>query len=688
MLFVYPAFLLGLLSLAIPVIIHLFHFRQYKKVYFSNVQFLKNIQQQRSSRNKLKKILILITRLLALLFLVLAFARPFIPARQHISAGKTHLVSVFVDNSYSMQTLNREGSLLDEARRRAKEIASGYGMNDRFQLLTQDLEGRHQRLLSRDEFYDEVDKIKVSAQSRQLQQVINRQQSLLNTQFNGDKAIYILSDFQKNMFSSKALKTDSTTALNLIKLRSNLLANVTVDSVWLLSAVHRPGESEKLVVRLHNYADEKAEKVPLKLLVNGEQKALGGFTIKARGVQNDTLSFSGLKPGWQQAEIDLQDHPVSFDDQFYFSFKVQQKMPLLLVDGGTPDKYLTAVFATDGFFEPRNVHDGNVDYAGLSGYPLVVLSNIKAISTGLAQQLKTYVNKGGTLLVFPADGADVTSYRSLLLPIAADYPGTVSANAGKVARINLQNPVFKNTFEQLPQNPDLPLVTRYYELTGTSRSGRESLMDLPGGKTFFAVYPYGKGKTYLSAVPLDDSYSNLPHHALLVPLLLRIALLSGHDPALFYTIGGDEIVETLPIQSTDKQLLKLHMGQQVIIPDVRQQEGGTMLYLSDQVREPGNYRLQRQDSLMAVLAFNNNRSESDLTYMDEAELKALSGGKQSTVIQAGAASLKDTVAKANIGLELWKLCIILALISLAAEILLTRYYQPQEQVVLEPNNPI
>ncbi|RKR84435.1 putative membrane protein (TIGR02226 family) [Mucilaginibacter gracilis] len=686
MLFVYPAFLFGLLSLAIPVIIHLFHFRQYKKVYFSNVQFLKNIQQQQSSRKNLKKLLILITRLLAVFFLVLAFARPFIPAKQNITVGKTHLVSIFVDNSYSMQTVNREGSLLDEARRRAKEIASGYGINDRFQLLTQDFEGRHQRLLNRDEFNDEVDKIKISPQSRQLQQVVNRAQSLLNTQFNGQKALYVISDFQKNMFSPKAITTDTAVQLGLVELKPNLLPNIAVDSVWLLSAVHRPGESEKLVVRLHNYADQKAEKVPLKLLINGQQKALGGFTLNARGVQNDTLSFSGLQAGWQQGEIDLQDNPVNFDNQFYFTFKVQQQMPLLLVDGGAPNPYIQAVFNADAFFKPQLVHNGNIDYAGLAAYPLVVLSDLKTISTGLAQQLKTYVSNGGTLLVFPADGADVASYKLLLQPLAANYPGKVLTNGGRVSYINLQNALFKNTFEQLPQNPDLPVVQRYYDLEGSSRNSGENLMELPGGKAFFGVYPYAKGRTYVSAVPLDDSYSNLAHHALLVPLLFRIALLSGHYPALFYTIGNDEAVETLPIQATDKQVLKLHKAQQVIIPDVRQQEG-TVLYLSDQVHEAGNYTLQKQDSLIAVLAFNSSRSESDLTYLSSAELKAKISGKQGTVIQAGAASLKDTVAKTNIGLELWKLCIILALISLAAEIVLLRFYQPEKQVVPVNNNP-
>ena len=122
--FLYPAFLFALTALAIPILIHLFNFRRYQKVYFSNVQFLKEIQEQQSSRRNLKERLILAARLLALTFLVLAFAKPYIPGQNAATAGKQQAVSVFVDNSYSMSTLNREGSLLDEAKRRASEIAS------------------------------------------------------------------------------------------------------------------------------------------------------------------------------------------------------------------------------------------------------------------------------------------------------------------------------------------------------------------------------------------------------------------------------------------------------------------------------------------------------------------------------------------------------------------------------------
>jgi hypothetical protein len=676
--FLYPAFLFALLTLAIPVIIHLFNFRRYKKVYFSNVQFLKEVQEQQASNRNLKERLILASRLLALLFLVLAFARPYIPGTNQVNAGKQQVVSVFVDNSYSMQTLNREGTLLDEAKQKAKQIAASYNINDRFQLLTQDFEGKHQRLLNRTEFNDAVDAVKISPQSRELSQIIERQKSLLDMQPGAVKHSYIISDFQKNIQGSAAVQ-DAGFPVNLVQLKANSLPNVAVDSVWMLNATHRPNESERMVVRLRNYADKAAEKIPLKLLINGVQKAIGSFTVNPRSAQTDTLSFSGLQGGWQRAEIQLQDNPVTFDNKFYFTFNVTQKLPVLLINDGQPNKYLNAVFASDAFFAAKQVPDGNVDYAGLNAYPIIVLSDIKTTSAGLAQQLKTYVSKGGTLMVFPSADADISSYKAFLQPVGAAFPEKLVTEDTKVSAINLQSPVFKSIFETAPQNPDLPAVKKYYALSPGSRSG-EYLMRLQNGQPLWQGSSFGRGKVYVSAVALDESFSNLPMHALFVPVTLRIAMLSGHDQPLFYIVGNNQPIETVLLQSTEKQLVKLVKDNQTIIPDVKQQEGSTLLYLPDQLTETGIYDLKKQDSTAAVLAFNDNRSESDLSYLTAADLDKIFP-KNATLLNGNQLNAESIAGTANSGLQLWKLCIILALIFLAAEILLIRYFKTNKKSV-------
>jgi hypothetical protein len=676
--FLYTAFLFALLTLAIPVIIHLFNFRRYKKVYFSNVQFLKEVQEQQASNRNLKERLILASRLLALLFLVLAFARPYIPGANEVNVGKQQVVSVFIDNSYSMQTLNREGTLLDEAKQKAKQIAASYNINDRFQLLTQDFEGKHQRLLNRTEFNDAVDAVKISPQSRELNQIVDRQKSLMDMQAGMAKQSYIISDFQTNMQGSTTVQ-DAGFPINLVQLKANSLSNVAVDSVWMLNATHRPGESERMVVRLRNYADKTAERIPLKLVINGVQKAIGSFTVNARSAQTDTLSFSGLQGGWQRAEIQLQDNPITFDNKFYFSFNVTKQLPVLLINSGQPNKYLSAVFASDAFFAPKQVPDGNVDYAGLNVYPIIVLSDIQTISAGLAQQLKTYVNKGGTLMVFPSANADLNNYKAFLQPIGAAAPEKLVTEATKVSAINLQSPVFKSIFETAPQNPDLPTVKKYYTLTAAGRGG-EYLMRLQNGQPLWQGTTSGRGKIYVSAVALDEDFSNLPVHALFVPVMLRIALLSGHYQPLFYTAGNNQPIETIPLQSTEKQLVKLVKDKQTIIPDVKQQDGSTLLYLPDQLTETGIYDLKKQDSTAAVLAFNDNRSESDLTYLTAAGLDKMFP-KNATVLNGNKLNADTIAGAANSGLQLWKLCIILALIFLAAEILLIRYFKTHKTSV-------
>jgi len=673
--FLYPGFLFALFALAIPVIIHLFNFRQYKKVYFSNVQFLKDVQKQQSSRSNLRNRLILAARTLALAFLVLAFAKPFLPFGNAKNAGKQQAVSIFVDNSYSMQTLNREGSLLDEAKRRAKEIASAYSINDRFQLITQDFEGKQQRFLNRNEFNQAVDEVKISPQSRTLEQVIRRQQSLFDTQKNVVPAIYLISDFQKNI-AKNSIKAGNDVKITLVQIKANSLPNIAVDSVWLISPLHQPNASERIVVRLHNYGDEKAEKVPVKLLVNGETKALGSYNLGARSFRLDTLHFSGLKAGWQNGEINLNDNPVTFDNHFYFTFLVQRQLPVLQLTDRVPNQYLNAVFASDAFFKADFSPSGNVNYAGLSRYPVIYFNDVKEVSAGLAQQLQNYVKQGGTLAVFPAADANLVSYQNLLRPLGTDFPEKLTTENTKVAAINLKHPFFKDVFEKMPENPDLPLVKKYFTLTSRQRTSKINLLEMPGRTAFLSVYNSGKGKVYLAAVPLDESFSNLPRHALFVPLLFRMALLSGQNHPLFYTLGENELMEIAPPEHNDEQPLHLQKGQISLIPDVRMVDGKTQLYVADQVKETGNYRLMKKDSLLARIAFNDNRQESDLSYLTEQDLHTFFKGiKTVSYLSAGKQSLNNGITEVNSGVQLWKLCLILALLFLAAEILLIRFYK-------------
>jgi Na+/H+ antiporter NhaD/arsenite permease-like protein len=85
--FLYPNFLWALFAILIPVIIHLFYFKRFKKVYFSNTKFLKEIKEETTNKNKIKNLLVLLSRILAIVFLVLAFAQPYFPIGHKLKKG-------------------------------------------------------------------------------------------------------------------------------------------------------------------------------------------------------------------------------------------------------------------------------------------------------------------------------------------------------------------------------------------------------------------------------------------------------------------------------------------------------------------------------------------------------------------------------------------------------------------------
>jgi len=677
--FLYPGFLFALLSVAIPVIIHLFNFRKFKKVYFSNVQLLKEVEQQNSSKEKLKNILILLSRVLAIIFLVLAFSHPYIPLSNKKTTLLNNTVSIYIDNSYSMEAVNKDGNLLDEAKRRAKELIKGFGLNDRFQLLTNDFEGKHQRLLSQEEFLKALDEVKISETTRNLQQILNRQGNVFTGSSN--KYSFLISDFQKNIATNKKLETKPDIQYSFLKLNATNLPNVAVDSVWTLSPNHQPGANERLVVQVENYSEEDAVNIPLKLTINNQQKALSSVTIPAGKIKRDTLNFSGLAAGWQKGVISIKDFPVTFDDSLSFSFKVDSSFPVLSINGPDAGNYIKALFAADNYYKLTENPESNINYSGFSNYGLIILNGLKNPSTGLAQQLKTYLKAGGSVVIFPDLDADMQTYNTFLSSLSLPFIQNLNTTATKVDKIDLQNPIFKTVFEEIPKNLDLPSLNRYFNFIESNSANKETILSLPGGKSFFSKFGIGNGSVYLSASGLKPTDGNFARHPVFVPLMYRLTLNSGSESILYNTIGNETTLKSRYITLGKNQTLKLGSKNFEAIPEVRQFDGKTLIYVADQIKTAGFYNLMLADSLLAVYSFNNGRSESDMHYLSKNELDNLAGKSNLKTYDTEKDSVKVVSGANKIGQTLWKLCLILSLIFIAAEILLIRFFNNTKKTI-------
>ncbi len=335
--FVYPSFLLALLALSIPVIIHLFNFRRFKTIYFTNVRFLKNVQEETATRNRLKQLLILISRLLALAFLIFAFAQPFIPAKNQAAKSTSKAVSIYVDNSFSMEASYNDMRLLDLAKIKAGEIVNGYTINDQFHLITNDFEATHQRLLSKDEILKMIREVDVSPEVRNMDQVFNRQKDILGRIQHEQKIVYMLSDFQKNIAD---IQNDTSYKINFVLLQSQSQRNIGIDSAWFTTPVQMINQQLHLCISVKNYADQPVENVVVTVKLNDQIKALSNVAIDANSTVTDTLSFIVNEPGSQSGEISVIDYPVTFDDIFYFSFQPVSKLPVLSINGGNENQFI------------------------------------------------------------------------------------------------------------------------------------------------------------------------------------------------------------------------------------------------------------------------------------------------------------------------------------------------------------
>lgn len=182
MIFLYPLFTVAGLAIAIPILIHLFNFRKYKKVFFPDIRFLKELQEQTQKQSQLKHLLILACRILAIVSLVVAFAQPFFSKDNEKIAQGPKAVSIYIDNSFSMGIETNSLSLLDLAKGKAKDLILGFSGNDEIQLLTNDFAFNENRFLSKDEALRQLSSIQVSAKSRTASTILEKQKQLLLTQ--------------------------------------------------------------------------------------------------------------------------------------------------------------------------------------------------------------------------------------------------------------------------------------------------------------------------------------------------------------------------------------------------------------------------------------------------------------------------------------------------------------------------
>jgi hypothetical protein len=680
--FVHPEILWSLLALSIPIIVHLFNFRRFKKVLFPNVSFLKEIKQETQSKSKLKHLLILTARMLALTCLIFAFAQPYIPSTNSTQNAGDRAVSIYIDNSFSMEAENQDGRLLELAKNKALEIVNAYGPTDKFQLLTSDFEGRHQRLVSKEEMTELIQEVQVSPASRKLSEVVARQSDLLNKSGLPNKVAFEISDFQSNSTDVAAVASDTTISLRLVPTQGNRQGNVYIDSVWFASPVRQLNQPEVLYVRLGNTGDEDRENVPLRVDINGQQKSVASANLPAKSETDVAITFTNTEAGFKHGLVHADDYPIVFDDNYYFAFDVKPQIAVMNIAGKDlpkPDA-VEAVFANDPFFKYTTTSESAIDYSLFNQQNFIVVNQLAALSSGLIAELQKFASNGGSVLVFPSSNCDYTSYNSLL---ASSNIGTLNAKMNietKVNYVNYEHYIYREAFEKKEGNVELPIAKSFNELISPSSSNAEVLLKLQNGSPFLISAGYGEGKIYFASVSLDAAESNFTRHAFFPASLLRMAEYSQGNPPLAYTLGREEAILIHNVQLTGEATFKIKniADGSELIPEHRNAGGNTEIFVHNNLRNAGNYSLFAGEQTLAALAFNNSRAESENSVMPVADILSEAqqqGWKNWSALDGEADSISKAATELENGKKYWYTMIVWALILLAVEVLLIKFWR-------------
>ncbi|MEE9371815.1 MAG: BatA domain-containing protein [Saprospiraceae bacterium] len=671
--FLFPSFLWALLALAIPIIIHLFHFRRFKKVYFTNVKFLKELKEETSNRNKIKNILVLLSRLLALGFLVFAFAQPILFDGNEVKTGRK-AVSIFVDNSFSMNATKNSATLLTIAKEKARQIVQAYGASDEFQILTNELNGRQLNFFDKSTALTHVEEIISSPLVSDLSLVRNVQKRTL-TPKNSQKLAYIISDFQESISTFKE-PVDSIVEYNLLQLRPVIERNISIDDVKFDAVVPVLNESNALNISLTNHSEESADNVQLSLIYQGQTRPLGTITIPPQTTITDTASMTLNSTGWHEAEVRIEDYPVTFDDTYHIAFQLKQQINILSIYESRPNSYLGAAYKSLGYFNRTAVQREKVKYESMTTQDLIILEDLNTMSSGLIAVLVDFVKKGGNVLLFPGSRINKEVYADLMGRLRANNFGDIQKQERKVGKINADAFVYSKVFRKISKNIKLPSTTSNYEVIKSQSIPMEIILDYRDGSNYMARYTVGSGSVYVCSAPLSLDKNNLTANAeIFIPLLYKAAISSGNKAVIAYTIGVNNIITAKKLDLSEKTKYLIRGGGTEFIPGLIRQKNDYLIDVTEQIKSAGIYNMTKNETVESILAFNYDRRESDLTLANLDAIKNNIGTNINIIGETVQAGLTDFISQKDSGFRLWKYCIMLALLFLALETILLRFWK-------------
>jgi len=682
--FVHPGYLWFLSLLAIPIILHLFHFRRFKRFYFPSLKYLKEQEQEKKSVKKLKRLLILCARLLALAALILAFAQPFFKKATETKSG-IPVTAIYIDNSLSMSAKGTEGELLSEAREIAKKIIAKSTGNTRFFITTNSFSGVERKLHSKATAIDVIDKITLNKASRNIAQIIEWQNEYLSRYHREIASVskvnrVMLSDFQKSTAALSTFKQPKTTWSEqtfIVQCVPQNIDNLYVDSVWMDSPVHKPGQSCKVNFRVKNVGQSDAKDAPITVLFDGKTR-MTNLSINAGSSATSHMFFTPNNPGYIEGKVSVSDRNITFDDEFYFTNELAKEGRVVIVNGESGEPSTEKVFQTESFYTVETCSEFSFNKRLLNNVDLLILNGINELPSGLIADISSFLRQGGSVFCIPGSDINYTDYTQMLKTVGlSGYSGKVTTG-NQLSDISYASKFFNGMFDKQQKTLNVPLLKSVYSLKNFRQANAEVLLTLRNQQPLMVAVKQ-EGTFYLLNTDLSKANGGFTANALFPSILLRSAELSLRSLPSYFTIGAAGVLE-IPSNSNQESPLTLNSTSTSFIPKQINTDGIVRLQLNQpelNERLSEGYYSINSTQVLGKIAFNLNRSESqtDLFTAEALENQFKEAGFSEIKVQAmssGNSSFELDMEKPN---SFWRTFVVLAMLFLLIEMALLKFWK-------------
>ncbi|MBR6439405.1 MAG: BatA domain-containing protein [Bacteroidales bacterium] len=666
--FLYPNMLWWLFALAIPIIIHLFNFRRHKIVYFSNTNTLKTIEQENAKTKKLKYVIVLIIRMLFIAGLVFAFAYPYNPEQKLKTDDADNLVAVYIDNSMSMHSQSSEISLIEDARSSARALVSNISPSQRFVLLTNSRQPDNEYPMNQDEMLMSIDAMQTEASPLMFNNLYENLQMIMKRNGFKSASLFVYSDFQENMMNMDGLVADSVIQIVAMPLKSDYQQNIYIDTVWLSSPILQKGLANEINVRVVNESAKDINGLPVNFEIDGKSVAFTTVDIPSNGKNEVAMQFVLNESGEKDATVSINDYPITFDDTYNFVLNVRPIIKIVELSTSTGDLAIQTLFENDSLFDYHVMNPYRIDQQYLADCQMVIVDGDANLNETMWQTIIDFAKDGGSVVLFPSENSEN--------PKASEFSNdTLSINT-----IASQHPFFDDIFVNIPHNADLPKVFKHVQIDKKLFSNTLTLISLQNGTSFFTLSKIGSGNIFSFASQLGKEWTNFADNSLFVPIMYKIAMLGGQMSRLSYTLGVDKdiIINDLTAFSDGDIRIRDTQGNFEMIPMVEMRNNRALVRLYDELPGAGLYTINKGDEVIETIAWNDNRKESKMKFLDREKVGKLlkNNGLNVLAVMKSDEIHSDDVMEVMVRRSmLWKSFILLSLITMLIEILVLRFWK-------------